>query len=184
MGQNCFRHPTREALSSCHSCGRHFCSQCLVEGEEFYYCKDQTCQDMLRQETVRTERQRVEQSLKASFLKRVANFYIDSLIIILVVFLLLRRTGLLDHHMTVFSILMILWFMYYFGFEHYLRRTPGKFVTRTVVKCIDGSEPSTSQILKRTLSRLIPLDMYLWEDGRCLHDRISGTRVFNVKTRT
>jgi uncharacterized RDD family membrane protein YckC len=50
---SCVTHPTRKALSFCHSCGRYFCSDCLVESEEFYYCKDETCQNKLRQEKVR-----------------------------------------------------------------------------------------------------------------------------------
>ena len=45
MKKNCFNHPGKEALSSCHSCGRHFCADCLTEGLEYYYCKNEKCQE-------------------------------------------------------------------------------------------------------------------------------------------
>jgi predicted nucleic acid-binding Zn ribbon protein len=62
MEHSCFTHPTRQALSFCHSCGRYFCSDCLVEGEEFYYCKDEACQNGLRQETVRISKEPEKQA--------------------------------------------------------------------------------------------------------------------------
>jgi hypothetical protein len=69
---SCFTHPTRQALSFCHSCRRYFCSDCLVESEEFYYCKDETCQNELHQEKVRISSGPSEQAGKVSFFKRVA----------------------------------------------------------------------------------------------------------------
>jgi len=75
MEHSCFAHPTREALSLCHSCGRYFCSDCLVESEEFYYCKDETCQNELRQEKVRIPSEQGEQADKASFFKMVAKLH-------------------------------------------------------------------------------------------------------------
>ena len=72
MGHSCFTHPTRQALSFCHSCGRYFCSDCLVEGKDFYYCMDETCRGGLRQETVRISREPEEQVSKAGLFKRVA----------------------------------------------------------------------------------------------------------------
>ena len=65
-------HPTRQALSFCHSCRRYFCSDCLVESEEFYYCRDETCQNGLRQERVRILSEPDEQAGKAGFFKRFA----------------------------------------------------------------------------------------------------------------
>jgi hypothetical protein len=72
MEQTCFTHPTRQALSFCHSCGRYFCSDCLVESEEFYYCRDETCQNEQRQEKVRIPSEPDEQAGNVSFFKRVA----------------------------------------------------------------------------------------------------------------
>jgi ankyrin repeat protein len=44
MKNKCYNHPDRIALSFCHSCGRYFCEECLVEGIEYYYCKAPECQ--------------------------------------------------------------------------------------------------------------------------------------------
>lgn len=37
----------KEALSFCHSCGKYFCSDCLTEGKEYYYCDNPECQKQL-----------------------------------------------------------------------------------------------------------------------------------------
>jgi hypothetical protein len=42
--KNCYNHPERKAYSICHSCGRHFCEECLTEGIDYYYCKSPECQ--------------------------------------------------------------------------------------------------------------------------------------------
>ena len=44
MVQHCVNHPERKALSFCHSCGKYFCSECLIEGNEYYYCNSEKCQ--------------------------------------------------------------------------------------------------------------------------------------------
>jgi hypothetical protein len=45
-------HPNRGALSFCHSCGNHFCSECLVEGGDcYYYGPDVACQTKRRRLT-------------------------------------------------------------------------------------------------------------------------------------
>ncbi len=51
---------------------------------------------------------------------------------------------------------------YYFLFEYYLGKTPGKFITRTrVIRIEDGEPPRAWQILLRTLLRNMPLE-FLW----------------------
>jgi len=57
MKEKCFNHPDIDSLSLCHSCERYFCKDCLVEGAQYYYCKDEECQnalenDLLPEETV------------------------------------------------------------------------------------------------------------------------------------
>lgn len=182
MDHHCATHPTRPAQSLCHSCGRYFCSECLVEGEEFYYCRDQACQNGLLGEATRVAVEREEESLKAGFFKRVVNLYVDTFVILVVTFPVSQTISPFEHQAIFISILVFAWFVYYFAFEYYFQRTPAKYVTRTVVRSVDGSRPTSVQVLARTLSRLIPVDPYLWRDRRCLHDRISGTRVFNVKS--
>jgi hypothetical protein len=81
MEHSCFIHPTRRAFSVCHSCGRSFCSDCLVEGDEFYYCRDEACQNALSQDALRVAEERKIQSVKGDFFKMVANFYVLGLLI-------------------------------------------------------------------------------------------------------
>ncbi|MEN6356833.1 MAG: hypothetical protein ABFD83_07080 [Armatimonadota bacterium] len=39
----CTNHPDKEAVGKCHVCGLPYCKDCLVEGPEFYYCKNESC---------------------------------------------------------------------------------------------------------------------------------------------
>jgi len=41
----CQNHPEKAALSFCHHCKEHFCSNCLNEGKEYYYCNRVDCFD-------------------------------------------------------------------------------------------------------------------------------------------
>ena len=43
MKEKCSNHPEKQALNFCHSCGKYFCEECLVEGQEFYYCHGEQC---------------------------------------------------------------------------------------------------------------------------------------------
>ena len=48
--KTCANHPQKEAFASCHNCGRPYCTDCLDEGGEYYYCKSAPCQEMLHKE--------------------------------------------------------------------------------------------------------------------------------------
>jgi hypothetical protein len=48
--ESCYNHPGRKTYSVCHSCGRHFCKDCLTAGPEFYYCKSPECQQKLKED--------------------------------------------------------------------------------------------------------------------------------------
>lgn len=50
MKKKCYNHPEEEALSFCHSCGSYFCADCLTEGVEYLYCKDEKCQKACKME--------------------------------------------------------------------------------------------------------------------------------------
>ncbi len=50
MEEKCSYHPYKKALSICHSCRRHFCEDCLIEGPRYYYCKDLPCRKKYEQE--------------------------------------------------------------------------------------------------------------------------------------
>jgi len=46
----CYNHSNKDALSVCHACGSHFCSDCLTAGAEYYYCDNAQCQAALQGE--------------------------------------------------------------------------------------------------------------------------------------
>jgi uncharacterized RDD family membrane protein YckC len=107
----------------------------------------------------------------ASKSKRLLNFLIDSIFIML---------------FTVFSLasnsIIFIFFMpiYYFVFEGYVGKTFGKYITGTTVVSKDGTSPKSKQIIIRTLSRLIPFEWISFLSIRKpigWHDSISGTVV-------
>lgn len=49
--EHCANHPNRKAISVCHNCGGAYCEACLVEGNEYYYCRKPACQDTMRLES-------------------------------------------------------------------------------------------------------------------------------------
>lgn len=76
---------------------------------------------------------------------------------------------------------LILYLTYYSILEFYFHRTLGKFLTRTRVVNADGSEINFLSIFKRTISRLIPIDIFYYLFSKIgLHDRLSNTLV--IKT--
>jgi uncharacterized RDD family membrane protein YckC len=68
---------------------------------------------------------------------------------------------------------------YFYFFEVFTSATLGKLITKTIVVDQYGDKPDSSQLLKRTLSRLIPFDAfsYLGTPSRGWHDTISNTYV-------
>ncbi|GBE05917.1 hypothetical protein BMS3Abin10_01558 [bacterium BMS3Abin10] len=60
MSERCFNHPEKEALNVCHSCNQHYCEECLITGEEFYYCNKEKCQTMLNEEKLNTDNDKSE----------------------------------------------------------------------------------------------------------------------------
>ena len=49
MAESCTNHADRKALSSCQNCKGFFCGECLVEGNEYYYCGQEECQSQMKQ---------------------------------------------------------------------------------------------------------------------------------------
>ncbi len=76
----------------------------------------------------------------------------------------------------IFSFLSI---SYYFILEVLTGRTIGKFMTGTIVVDVSGNKPSSFDILKRSLLRLIPFEYlsFLGHRARGWHDQYSDTYV-------
>lgn len=79
------------------------------------------------------------------------------------------------------SVLMIT--AYYVVAEGVFGSTVGKFITGTVVVDENGNKPGWGIILKRSLCRLIPFEIFsfLGSPSRGWHDSISNTYVVNKK---
>jgi uncharacterized RDD family membrane protein YckC len=72
---------------------------------------------------------------------------------------------------------------YYFFFELFSGKTPGKYLTKTLVVNYSGERPSMKALLIRNVARLISYDGFSFIFGQGLHDDISGTMVvFTGKT--
>jgi uncharacterized RDD family membrane protein YckC len=70
-------------------------------------------------------------------------------------------------------------FIFYFLFEWKFARTPGKWITRTIVVNEFGEKPDGGTIAIRTLCRLIPFEAFscFSESGQGWHDKFSKTYV-------
>ena len=76
-----------------------------------------------------------------------------------------------------FSIYLAVRFVYYFIFELWFSRTPGKFQTQTIVVNKDGGKPNVIQLLTRNIVRFISIISGISDDERALHDAASNTFV-------
>jgi uncharacterized RDD family membrane protein YckC len=73
---------------------------------------------------------------------------------------------------------LILYFIYYIGFESGFGKTPGKFMVGTKVINSLGEKPNVSTAALRTICRFIPFDSisFVFVE-RGFHDSLSGTFV-------
>ena len=115
---------------------------------------------------------------------RLVNFIIDKIgfyvLFILHVFILDGSLGIIpeDGSPLLGVYFFFIYVMYHAVFEHFFRKTPGKFITSTVVVKNDGGDLSFSNILLRNVGRLIPFDAISFlftKQG--WHDQISSTMV-------
>jgi uncharacterized RDD family membrane protein YckC len=132
---------------------------------------------------------------KAKLGKRFSNYLIDYFAYMVVSFfvgvflaVLCEATGLSLEGVLRFEFLIniAIFCGFYIFFEATFGRTPGKFATGTMVIREDGGEPTTKQILGRTLSRIVPFEPFSFfgESKTGWHDRWSGTMVVLVQPQT
>ncbi|MCW3105102.1 MAG: hypothetical protein JWO09_3542 [Bacteroidetes bacterium] len=78
---------------------------------------------------------------------------------------------------------LLLWPLYYFMFEFFLQRTPGKYVTKTIVVNEYGEKPDAATTILRTVIRLVPFEAFscFSDSNRGWHDRWSKTYVLTLK---
>lgn len=117
---------------------------------------------------------------------RLINFIVDTVVWLILYFSIayifdhyfVRFNSYLVNYVYSISLGLILYLVYYSALEFYFRRTLGKFLTRTKVADRDGGEITFLTIFKRTISRLIPIDIFYYLfSKKGLHDRLSNTLV-------
>lgn len=115
---------------------------------------------------------------------RLGNYIIDKIVFFFLIFLhaliLDGWLGVIPEDGSTFLGLyfFFLYVMYHSAFEHFLRKTPGKYITKTIVLKLDGSKLDSKDVLVRNICRLIPLDpisFLLSKNG--WHDHMSKTKV-------
>lgn len=137
---------------------------------------------------------------KASKGLRIANFVIDKLVISMLffsfgVFSFLTQEFLgIDYFINLADQLesftkledtlvsTFVYVLYLICIEYFTKgKSIGKYITGTKIVMIDGTEPSFSNYMIRTLTRIIPFDAlsFLGENG--WHDKWSDTRVINIR---
>lgn len=116
---------------------------------------------------------------------RIGNFIADSAIVFLLIILQTLLLGIIlpEDTLPIFDIYpFVFYFLYYFTFENFLGKTPGKYLTKTMVVNHSGEKPTVKALLMRTIARLIPYDYISYIFGQGLHDTISNTFVVNSRS--
>lgn len=120
---------------------------------------------------------------KASLLKRILNFYLDIIVIIMITMILI--VVLLEFTFLRFTsayLYPVVFFLYYVLSEAFFGRTLAKVITKTRVVFEAGSDRKYAAII-RTLCRLIPFEpiSFLFNrDNFFWHDKMSRSMVVNV----
>ncbi|HYE80289.1 MAG TPA: RDD family protein [bacterium] len=124
--------------------------------------------------------------------RRLSNYLIDVICLNFLSTLLraaLQLTGLVPpapaeltpRYLLVWGLLwsMTLHLAYYTFFEALFYRTPGKMVTGTRVMTLDGDDPDLRTVILRSLTRLVPFEMFsfLGNLNEGWHDRWTNTCV-------
>lgn len=143
----------------------------------------------------RTSRQfRLDKDLYASQGTRLANYLIDYVCQILLMFALVVVLTMISviigndsilarieemNQIEEYGVAVVIVLIYYNVFEIFFSRTIGKFITKTIVVNINGEKPDSQEILVRSLCRLIPFDgfSFLGAPNKGWHDSISKTYV-------
>ncbi|QTD48555.1 RDD family protein [Sulfidibacter corallicola] len=129
--------------------------------------------------------------------KRLANHILDLIVIQLFLFGLFVILGVLEIWIhgqpestestldaLATPISLGFYYLYYTGFEYYLGRTPGKFVTGTRVIDESGESLTLAQTAIRSLCRFIPFDplsIFFSDEDKCWHDSLPKAIVVSTR---
>lgn len=119
-------------------------------------------------------------SKEVSSMTRFIHLLVDTIVWILIVVILTFSLNVKDDAQLLLG--YMLFFISYIGYYAFMetkyQKTVGKFLTKTSVVNRDGTKPAFSNILRRTLFRLIPFDRISFLFTRNgFHDKLSNTRI-------
>ena len=119
---------------------------------------------------------------EASKRKRLINFIIDVLVILLLMEITFQIEEILENKLPIKILRLIMVFGYYILLEYFLGKTVGKFVTKTRVVDKKGNKIDFRTAIIRYLCRWIPfefLSLGLGADAKAWHDVLSKTHVID-----
>jgi uncharacterized RDD family membrane protein YckC len=129
----------------------------------------------------------MEEKLPASWGKRFGTMLIDYVLAVVATLVLLGIVIFTMPNLVAIILGVFLtygggYLLYYIVFENLWQRTPGKWAMGTKVVTLDGSIPTTGQIIGRSFARLIPFEAFSLIRATPFgwHDRLSKTAVVPV----
>lgn len=126
------------------------------------------------------ERRNQFNSKKVGSLTRFFNFLVDFAIWLAIAYVLTSPINARNEtHLYIgYAILLASFIGYYYFMEIKFQKTVAKIITKTKVVTKDGEKPTSGDILRRTLCRLIPIDglSFIFSPNG-FHDRLSDTTV-------
>lgn len=150
----------------------------------------------LKQKVESTKIQKEIINKTASQGKRLTNYLIDSIFLLIFMFIFGTILGLMlaifspstlytfkdDNKLRDYLIAFILGMIYYSILEATTGKTIAKYITKTKVVNVDGEKPNFGTILLRSLCRFIPFEAFsfLVSDGSGWHDKLTNTRVVEI----
>ncbi len=130
------------------------------------------------------EKQDQFDSKKVGPLTRFFNFLIDFAIWLAIAYVLTSPINARNEtHIQIGYVILFASFIgYYYLMEAKFQKTVAKIITKTKVVTKEGEKPTSTDILRRTLCRLIPLDVFSFIfSPNGFHDRLSDTPVIKDK---
>ena len=202
--QKCTNHPERIVLSFCNVCKKYFCKDCLNEGNEYYYCNNQSCYEKYKEEYNEELKSITPKEIQiySGFTYRAVAIIIDSAILFVINTIIFIPFYFIGTQINPADVIIDMdWFvvfrnpffywigLFYFSFMESSKRkgTIGKRMQEIVVVDRRGNKISFARAFARNFCRifsalsivgyLLPL---LLRKKQALHDLICGTLVLNA----
>lgn len=196
----CLNHPDKLAQSFCNNCKNYFCADCLNEGNEYYYCNNQSCYEKYKEELQNIAPKEIK--IYSGFTYRAAAIIIDSFILFVANSIIFISFYLMGPQINPGNIIVEMdWFvvlrnplfyligLFYFSFMESSQRkgTFGKRMQGIVVVTREGNKLTFVRALARNFCRIFStfsiigylLPLFL-KKKQALHDLICGTLVLNA----